>query len=269
MSGQSMSGHSRNGSTASIPDVNGDLDHSNTRSLLSPALPDSPWIDNGHASTTSLPMNPEYRPPSAMSGIDLGSPIQIANRPFRSPTPTSGNAHSPTSPTFTEHSTYMNGNGFSSSTRSSRQNGHSSFSLGPAHALLLSPIGNASRSSLESAGSSYHSWDEDHRKDRLFDLFSHLDSQHAEWHDLPIDKSSSSTSKTTPYESQNSEEIVRRQVGLTKSDMLMIQDKLIQSALTKASTPEGRHRAGSVRKRRPSTQSNYSYNGDRVSLFKN
>lgn len=147
------------------------------------------------------------------------------------------------------------------SRRSSRQNAHSSFALSPSHALLLSPIGNASRSSFESAGSSYHSWDEDHTKDRLFNLFSHLDPQ-SEWHELSVDKSGSSTSRTTPLETQDSEEIVRRQMGLSKIDIVAVQDKLVSVALTKAATPEGRNRANSVRKRRPSTsQSTYSYNG--------
>ncbi|KAJ3554462.1 hypothetical protein NM688_g3099 [Phlebia brevispora] len=258
----SASGHSRNGSVISVPDA-GDLGQSptSTRSLRSPALPDSPVMDIGHVSTTSLNAYTEMRPASAMSGTELGSPIQMSNRSLRSPTPTHGGAHSPTSPTFPDQSVQTNGTAFPSSRRSSRQNAHSSFTLSPSHALLLSPIANSSRSSLESAGSSYHSWDDDHKKDRLFNLFSHLDPQ-SEWHDFSADKSGSSTSRTTPLENQDAEEIVRRQMGLTKPDMVAIQDKLVSAALTKAATPEGRHRSNSVRKRRPSTsQSNYSYNG--------
>lgn len=169
-------------------------------------------------------------------------------------------AASPVSATFTDQSGYTNGTSLSPSRRTSRQNGHSSFSLSPGHALLLSPMGNSSRSSLVSEGSSYHSWDEDHKKDRLGELFIHLDPSFTEWHDL---SGQASTSQTTPDGSPEvAEEVVRKQIGLTKTDVLSVQDKLVSAALTKAATPEGRNRANSVRRRRPSTsQSNYSFNG--------
>lgn len=266
--GQRASGHSRNGSSTSATDGSTDLDHSRsaTRSLRSPAVPDSGWLDSRHASSTSLTMNSDYRPASAMSVTDAGSPVQASNRPFRSPTPTHSAAYSPTAPSFADQGVHSNGNGngFSPSRRTSRQNPHSSFSFSPSNTLLLTPLGNSSRSSLGSAGSSYHSWDEEHRKDRLFDLFSNLDPQ-PQWHELGTDRSTPSTSRTTPYDSPDLENVVRRELGLNKSDVAAIQEKLVTAALTKAATPEGRHRANSVRKRRPSTsQSNYSYNGEKV-----
>ncbi|TCD65627.1 hypothetical protein EIP91_002432 [Steccherinum ochraceum] len=259
-----QSGHSRNGSAASVGDTvdshyhTDDLDRSKslTRSLRSPALPDSPWIDNGVHEVMAAA---DARAPSAMSNFDLNS-SRAPSRSVRSPTPT----HSPTSPTFPESgsNTAVNTNGVSSK-HSSRN--HHTFSFGSTHALLLSPIGNSSRSSLESAGSSYHSWDEDHKKDRLFTLFSRLDPGQTDWHDITVDKSSPSTSgtSTSPYESTTeSEVIVKRDIGLSKSDFSAIQDKLVTAALVKAATPENRHRAPSIRRRRPSTsQSNYSYNG--------
>ncbi|KAI0948569.1 hypothetical protein AcW1_005414 [Taiwanofungus camphoratus] len=261
----SMSGHSRNGSTASVTDASAEIlerSKSTSRSLRSPALPDSPWVDGGNSSLT---LQSEYRPPSAMSGMELGSPVQILNRALRSPTPPHSSQKSPTSPIFPDHASSFAVNGESStqSRHSSKQIHHSSFSLGSAHALLLSPIANSSRSSMESVGSSYHSWDEDHKKDRLFGLFSNLDPQHTDWHDVSgLDKSSSSTPGTSPYESLEIEDAVRRQTGLTKGDFVAIQDKLVNAALTKAVTPDGRNRASSLRRRRPSTsQSNYSYNG--------
>ncbi|KAI0329827.1 hypothetical protein GY45DRAFT_1324417 [Cubamyces sp. BRFM 1775] len=262
----SQSGHSRNGSTASINDQGADAlerSKSTSRSLRSPALPDSPWVDNGHAGNFSL-TQPEYRPPSAMSGMELGSPVQTANRIIRSPTPSG--SRSPTSPTFHDFGA-INGDGMSSSRHSSKQlqqSASNSFSLGTPNALLFSPIANSSRSSLESAGSSYHTWDEDHKKDRLFGLFSSLDPDYTPWHDIsPADKSGPSTAGTSPYDSLEPEDAVRREIGLTKSDFVAIQDKLVSAALTKAATPENRARAGSIRKRRPSTsQSNYSFNGD-------
>lgn len=267
----SVSGHNRNGSTASVgPDGPNNSDdahqqHASTRPLRSPTLPDSPWGDNGRSSAM------DYRPGSAMSGADLGSPVQIANRPLRSPTPTHNGTYSPTSPTFQDAAT--NGNvspGFSR--RSSRQTAHNSFQLASAHQLLLSPFANSSHSSLESVGSSYHSWDEDHKKDRLFTLLSNIDAGQPAWHDVSnstTEKSSSSNSGAgtgviaTPFEEiEDPEELVRREIGLTRSDFIAIQDKLVFAALTKSTTPEERHRAASLRRRRPSTsQSNYSYNG--------
>lgn len=219
----------------------------------------STWYDNRQSSTTSLNGATDYRSPSVMSSaLDPGSPTRL----YRSATPSQSAQNattSPTSPTFTENS-YTNGTSLSPSRRASRQNGHSSFTLSPGNAFLLSPMGNSSRSSLASVGSSYHSWDEDHKKDRLGELFTHLDPSFAEWHDL---SGGPSTSQTTPNDSsETSEEVVRRQIGLTKSDVLAVQDKLVAAAVTKAATPEGRNRANSVRRRRPSTsQSNYSFNG--------
>ena len=199
-----------------------------------------------------------------MSGMELGSPVQATNRIVRSPTPSG--SRSPTSPTFHDFGA-INGDGVSSSRHSSKQlqqSASNSFSLGTPNALLFSPIANSSRSSLESAGSSYHTWDEDHKKDRLFGLFSSLDPDYTPWHDIsPADKSGPSTAGTSPYDSLEPEDAVRREIGLTKSDFVAIQDKLVSAALTKAATPENRARAGSIRKRRPSTsQSNYSFNGD-------
>ncbi|KAI8999011.1 hypothetical protein BD414DRAFT_553218 [Trametes punicea] len=266
----SMSGHSRSGSTTSINDQGADAlerSKSTSRSLRSPALPDSPWVDNGHTGSFAQ-AQPDYRPPSAMSGMELGSPVQASNRALRSPTPTHSSPRSPTSPTFQDFGA-LNGEGSSSNRRTSKQTQQTSshsFSLGSPNALLFSPIANSSRSSLESAGSSYHTWDEDHKKDRLFSLFSSLDPDYSPWHDIsPADKSGSgpSTAGTSPYDSLEPEDAVRREIGLTKSDFMTIQDKLVYAALTKAATPESRARAGSIRKRRPSTsQSNYSVNGE-------
>ncbi|KAI9056894.1 hypothetical protein FKP32DRAFT_1615711 [Trametes sanguinea] len=276
--GSSMSGHSRSGSTTSINEQQGadalERSKSTSRSLRSPALPDSPWVDNGHtgssfaSATTEMESQAQARPPTAMSGMELGSPIQASNRTLRSPTPTHSGSRSPTSPTFQDFGA-MNGDGASPSRRSSKQTHHTSshtFSLGTSNALLFSPIANSSRSSLESAGSSYHTWDEDHTKDRLVGLFSSLDPDYSPWHDIsPADKSGSgpSTAGTSPYDSVEPEDAVKREIGLTKNDFVAIQDKLVSAALSKAATPENRARAGSIRRRRPSTsQSNYSYNGD-------
>ncbi|TFK88789.1 hypothetical protein K466DRAFT_520221 [Polyporus arcularius HHB13444] len=257
--------HSRSGSSTSINDPYADAlerSKSTSRSIRSPALPDSPSVDAGGSVMS------EYRPPSAMSGIELGSPIQTTNL-FRSPTPTHNGTRSPTSPASTDTGgVNANDEGRIASRRASKQTQqqqqhHSSntFSFTPPNALLFSPIANSSRSSLESAGSSYHTWDEDHTKDRLYGFFSNLDPDSVPWHDIS-DKSGPSTAGTSPYDATETEDAVRREIGLTKGDFVAIQDKLVGVALTKAATPENR-RAGSIRKRRPSTsQSNYSFTGE-------
>lgn len=271
--GKSMDGslHSKNGSTISVGDVLADgleRSKSTSRSLRSPALPESPLMDRNYG--LSMVVESDHRPPSAMSGVELGSPLQVGNRPLRSPTPTHSRQKSPTAATFPEViNGSSSGDASNPSRRSSKQNHHSSFSLGSTSGLLLSPIANSSRSSIESAGSSYHSWDEDHKKDRLYGLFSSLDPDHSEWHDVSaLDKSALSTPGTSPYESLDVEETVRKNTGLTKSDFIAVQDKLVKAAIQKVNTPSGRVRADSLRRRRPSTsQSNYSLTDARVCLL--
>ena len=268
--GKSMDGslHSKNGSTISVSDVLADgleRSKSTSRSLHSPALPESPFMDRNYG--LSMVAESDYRPPSAMSGVELGSPLQVGTRPLRSPTPTHSKQKSPTMATFPDAiNGSSSGDTSNPSRRSSKQNHHSSFSFGSTSGLLLSPIANSSRSSIESAGSSYHSWDEDHKKDRLYGLFSSLDSDHSEWHDVPaLDKSALSTPGTSPYESLDVEETVRKTTGLTKVDFIAVQEKLVKAAIQKVNTPSGRVRVDSLRRRRPSTsQSNYSLTEARV-----
>ncbi|PCH38460.1 hypothetical protein WOLCODRAFT_115527 [Wolfiporia cocos MD-104 SS10] len=259
----SESVHGRNESTASISSVGTDgLERSKSlsKSLRSPALPDSPLVDHGiGASGAPFALEHDSRPASAMSGIELGSPLQLSTRSLRSPTPTRGRHRSQTYSGYS--SSTVNGSG----KRSSKSVHHAAFSLGSAQGLMLSPIANSSHSSLGSTGSSYHSWDENHKQDRLRDLFSSLDSHNGEWHDLSgADKSSSSTPGTSPdgVDVEQVEQVVRNETGLTKADFVMIQERLVAAASTKAATPDSRVRASSLRKRRPSTsQSNYSFTG--------
>ncbi|KZT11638.1 uncharacterized protein LAESUDRAFT_720897 [Laetiporus sulphureus 93-53] len=266
-----VSVHSRNGSSLSIADAIHDVPDrsaSVASSVRSPILPESPIIDRGIGASNLLsPSEVGYRSPSAMSAADLGSPLQLSTRSIRSPTPTHSRHKSSASASVYERTAdTTNGDSYGGSRRSSKQKHHSSFSWSSTHALLLSPIANSSRSSIESGGSSYHSWDEGHKKDRVHALLSSLDPEYTDWHDLSnmdkSDKSDSSTPGTSPYEGLDIEEVVWRQSGLKKTDFVAIQDKLVSAAFTKAATPDGRNRASSLRKRRPSTsQSNYSYNG--------
>ncbi|KAF8652683.1 hypothetical protein AX16_004188 [Volvariella volvacea WC 439] len=245
--------HSRNeswtsdGGFSAVESVKGRVQH------RSPALPDSPFIDQGHHQpmTTAIPSangsSVPLRPPSSISGIDLGSPPLTPSRLGRSPTPTQSLSRSPTSPTFDMSS--KNGR-----RTPSKQHGYTnSFSASPFNAIF-SPIVNSSRSSLESEGSSYHSTDGD-TKDRTLALFMDAEPQPA-WYDL---SSSHSQSNLTTDEEGDAEDIVGKYAGLKKSDFVVIQEKLVSVAMVRNSSNEGRDRAPSVRRRRPSTsQSNYS-----------
>ncbi|KAF9466343.1 hypothetical protein BDZ94DRAFT_1233950 [Collybia nuda] len=246
---QKSSTHGRNDSWASdggisSSDIHGALEGhtSGPRTLRSPALPDSPTLDAGNPINESNSFTLDNRPASKMSLTELGSPARAP----RSVTPTQNPSRSPTSPNF------------SSNKRSSKQNTPSLFNLGPIPPLIFSPLANSSRSSLESAGSSYHSWDD--YKDRYLNLFSDTDPQQPAWHDISAsEQSSSATPGGSPDDDWDAEDIISRYAGLKKSDFVAIQEKLV----TVASANTNHDRAPSaMRRRRPSTsQSNYSING--------
>ena len=114
---------------------------------------------------------------------------------------------------------------------------------------------NSSRSSLVSAGSSYHSWEEENGFSAGF--ISTLNQTDAAWHDV--------SSKPTADEP---EKILQQFTGLSKGDLLVIQTKLLDAAQTRAKNTEVRS-PSTLRRRRPSTaQSIQSYGGipSRVSL---
>ncbi|KAJ7694217.1 hypothetical protein B0H17DRAFT_1168683 [Mycena rosella] len=227
--------HSRDASW--ISDSSGNSEQSASRSLRSPALPDSPLIG---------PARPR---------LNLRDPSMNTNRGLRSPTPTQVAGRSPPAGTSLNFDT----NSKNGSRRSSKQNPPSSpFSLGSFQPLVFSPIANSSRSSLESAGSSYHSWDGE-QKDRSAALFSDVDPQRPLWHNIVTSGSDTSNSSPDDWEA---EDIILKYAGLKKADFLAIQEKLVGAAVAKTMSPDTQHRAPSLRRRRPSTsQSNYSLNG--------
>ncbi|KAJ7063159.1 hypothetical protein C8F01DRAFT_1131766 [Mycena amicta] len=256
-------GHNRDGSWAS--DFS---EASPARSLRSPALPDSPLIGPAHtnmhsfSSTFSSASSFESRRPmSSISGVDIGSPVMGAHRPLRSPTPTQVGSRSPTSGSFSPTDTSpQNG-----SRRSSKQNTPSTpFTLGPFQPLF-SPIANSSRSSLESAGSSYHSWDGD-KKDRTVALFADVDVRRPMWHDLSSNGQHNSGSPNSYSDDGEAEDVILNYAGLKKLDFSCIHEKLVNAAIAKTAPAELQpHRSPSLRRRRPSTsQSNYSLNNGRI-----
>ncbi|KAI0259943.1 hypothetical protein BC834DRAFT_590323 [Gloeopeniophorella convolvens] len=241
--------HTRNDSVVSSNDLHdvAQFDRSGsalgTRSLRSPALPDSPVLENPAHSIGSL--SSPRRGHTPQSSNDFGSSAS-SSRVLRSPTPTQYAPRSPASATFSENDVGRN------SRRGSRQATASPFVLNQSQGLILSPIANSSRSSIESAGSSYHTWEAD-KQDRTVPLFTALEPQPPAWHEIP-----SFNGELSVPSNGVAEEIVQQHLGLSKGDFVVIQDKLLFAAKLKAEAPEPRERRNSLRKRRPSTSQSVS-----------
>jgi serine/arginine repetitive matrix protein 2 len=211
-----------------------------SRSLQSPALPDSPVLENPSHSISIGALTLSKRSQHTSLSNDLSS-SPVANAGLRSSTPTQYPPRSPASPTSPEHDVGR------SLRRGSRQATASPFTLNQSQTLVLSPIANSSRSSLESAGSSYHTWEAD-KQDRALPLLAALETQPPAWHDL----SASAGESNLPADG-DVEEIVQQYSGLNKGDFIAVQERLVFAAKIKAEAPEPRERRNSLRKRRPST----------------
>ncbi|KAI0048567.1 hypothetical protein FA95DRAFT_1517317 [Auriscalpium vulgare] len=262
-------GHTRNESAASTNDLH-DVLHfdramsSMSRAMRSPALPDSPTDTNiAGAQSLSALMSAgqaaaENRPPSALSGSDpLSASSSFVSRPLRSPTPTQFAQRSPASPSFPDNDLTINTR---SAKRASKQTISSPFSLNQSNPLILSPMLNSSRSSMESVGSSYHSWEAENKTDRTVQLLAAFEPQQPAWHDLAGTEHSSAS--TFGDGAIDAEDIIQQYAGLSKVDFVAIQERLVFAAKLKADAPETRERHNSLRRRRPSTsQSVHSTNG--------
>ncbi|KAI0303486.1 hypothetical protein B0F90DRAFT_1711422 [Multifurca ochricompacta] len=244
------SSHTRNDSTMSSNDLHevAQLNRSGSllgnRSLRSPALPDSPVLENATQSVFTLPRRGQASP----QNNDLSS-SPLSNTALRSSTPTQYPPRSPASPAFSEHDVGRN------SRRGSRQATASPFTRNHSQTMVLSPLANSSRSSLESAGSSYHTWEAD-KQDRTLPLLAALEPQPPAWHDISV-----SAGDPSPLADGDVEEIVQQHSGLGKGDFLAIQERLVFAARLKAEAPEQRERKSSLRKRRPSTSQSVNGQG--------
>lgn len=136
-----------------------------------------------------------------------------------------------------------------------RQNVPSSpFNISAFPGLGFSGRANSSLSSIDSVGSSFHSWDE---SNTVFSLFSDPNDKQAAWHDFgDLDRSSLATSD----DESDAENVLKRYGALKRSDIAAVQDKLVSAAFMKIANTDPRDRAPSaLRRRRPSTsQSNYT-----------
>jgi serine/arginine repetitive matrix protein 2 len=209
-----------------------------SRSLRSPPLPDSPLYESGAQSTGAF----KRGQPSSVGNDISSSPPGSAG--LRSPTPTQYPSRSSTPPAFSEPDP---GRG---SRRGSRQTMTSPFALNQSQ-LVLSPLANSSRSSLESAGSSYHTWEAD-KQDRTIPLVAALESQPPAWHDL-----SNTADGLSSGPDGDVEVIVQQHSGLKKNDFVAIQERLLFAAKLKAEVSEPQRR-NSLRRRRPSASQTVS-----------
>jgi serine/arginine repetitive matrix protein 2 len=212
------------------------------RSLRSPPLPDSPVLE---ATQSNGSFSLSRRGQLSSIGSDIGS-SPFGSAALRSSTPTQYPPRSSASPTLSEHDLGR------SSRRGSRQATASPFTLNQSQTLVLSPLANSSRSSLESAGSSYHTWEAD-KQDRVLPIVAALEPRPPAWHDL-----SNPSSELSLGADRDVEEIVQQYSGLNKADFVAIQDRLVFAARLKAAVPESRERKNSLRKRRPSTSQSVS-----------
>lgn len=206
-----------------------------SRSLRSPPLPDSPLFESAAQSTGAFTL--PKRGQQSSVGNDIGS-SPPGSAGLRSPTPTQYPSRSSTPPAFSEPDLGR------SSRRGSRQAVTSPFTLNQSQ-LVLSPLANSSRSSLESAGSSYHTWEAD-KQDRTIPLVAALESQPPAWHDL-----SNTAGGLSSGPDGDVEVIVQQHSGLKKNDFVAIQERLLFAAKLKAEVSEPQRR-NSLRRRRPS-----------------
>lgn len=213
------------------------------RSARSPPLPDSSVAQNAFtslgAARVATPPPDRAQANGMINNGDnrISDVFYSSSRSQRSPTPTQNVPRSPSSPSF----------GFSNggSRRSSRQTatspwGFNSTSYNPP---MLNLFGNNSRTSIGSAGSSYHSWDGDKDDRDWYDQILSGEEPQPVWHDLSVGRTE------TPLSDEQAEELLRKYFGLTVADIATVQERLVTFSGTKGEV---------VRKRRPSTsQSSY------------
>jgi serine/arginine repetitive matrix protein 2 len=277
--------HDRHESVTTASTHEMDLYHNITRSksaarsLSSPALPESPFIDGDPAMTSrNWP-----RPDSNISGIDMNSspsrgPVRSPTPGARSPTPARSNtpnprpvtpARSPT-PKFQPNAdssatnglygydgrttgTTMNGNGGSKYLHSPS----SSSSSAGVPPLAFSPLLNSSTSSLVSVSSSYHSWDEGATGKK--GMFSFLFAPPFFEDPEQVRAVETVDPEPTYVPDRMHEDILHRFVGLTKDDFVAIHAKLVAAGSARRNTQPDLNKNGSKRRRRPSASQSVSH----------
>ncbi|KAG8727506.1 hypothetical protein FRC12_022453 [Ceratobasidium sp. 428] len=294
----SKEGHMRQASSASSGMETSDIYYSNqsanrangvTRSVMSPALPDSPTLNgssglanivsswNG-ATTNVIVDEPIHRTPTpsrVVSTMEIGQSM-MPPHPFRSPTPSrspvrvvSGGTPSrnttplPRSTTPNLHKRNHSRNGSlaieSASAGRSPRVAHFHSPSGSSsglrqNPLMMSPMLNSSRSSLASTGSSYHSWDEDQlggRPTHKRGVSVFIDNDTTAWkkHQSGFDVNLGTENAPDP------EDIREVLAGLTRQDIAAVQEKLVVAAAKKRVASITRPLSGQKKRRASASQS--------------
>lgn len=100
---------------------------------------------------------------------------------------------------------------------------------------MFSPILNTSSTSLLSASSGYHSWTEETSRKNNWDQLLEYDARRIDWRAM-LDNKSGDTSEideSDVEEMENPEQILMKKIGLTKEDLVALQARLVQDAMTK------------------------------------
>jgi serine/arginine repetitive matrix protein 2 len=126
--------------------------------------------------------------------------------------------------------------------------------------LAMSPTLNSSHSSLGSAGSSFHSWDEEDKSGGLNILEAYTPAA-SDWNGLANDVQVADDGMASPT-SFTHLDLLESIAGLTKDDIANIHMKLVSAALAKRSTA-----AEAPRKRRPSTSMSVRTTGTEVDFL--
>lgn len=258
-------GHVRNHSSTSVTDSQDKADNSvSDSSKSSIRTPRSPYS----------PLNPDDSPlegkgKSAINGASYSSSTTNnseadsppgSSKAYRSSTPRLDAVRSPSSPSFNEDRTRRNERVLSPLLTPPTSPFASNFLTKP---LYVAPMSNnSSRSSLVSAGSSYHSWEEEHGFGTGFiDI---LGKTGPSWHDVTtpeVNNRPPRVGSRNHVAADDPESILRQFTGLSKLDLLSIQSKLLEAAHFRAKNIEPRS-PSTLRRRRPSTaQSVHSLGG--------
>ncbi|KAG9124148.1 hypothetical protein FRC07_012654 [Ceratobasidium sp. 392] len=258
-----------------------------TRSVMSPALPDSPTLNGSsglanivsswNGATTNVivdePIHRTSTPSRVVSTAEIGQSM-MPPHPFRAPTPSrvvSGGTPSrittplPRSTTPNPHKRSHSRNGSLATEsvlggRSSRVAHFHSPSASSSsglrqNPLMISPMLNSSRSSLASTGSSYHSWDEDQlggRPTHKRGVSVFIDNDTSAWK-----KHRSGFDVNLGMENAPDLDDIREVLaGLTKQDIATVQEKLVTAAVKKrVVAPSVRPLSGQKKRRTSTSQS--------------
>ncbi|KDQ06735.1 hypothetical protein BOTBODRAFT_243388 [Botryobasidium botryosum FD-172 SS1] len=227
------------------------------RSSMSPTkspAPSGKVLTPGRASTPAQPISPARSPTPGRST----TPVRAPGRHHQQASISSSLND------FDQQDARSISNGISNGKTSPKPPSHfSTFSSGThRNPLILSPLLNSSRSSIVSAGSSYHSWEGEEAKG---DILVEYDSLALAWDEVREKPRTSGDPREQillPSPQSKQEDYFSVLPGITKNDIASIQTRLVNAALAKRAAPSLPRAHSPHNKRRPSMVSTRSYGQD-------